>query len=92
MNRAVNARARERHQLVAAKVCPARDPPRAGHAGRYAAMMDPVTLMLLGTAAPAVVKVADALAQSLLLRARAELARAQVAARGQDDKPAGGAQ
>ncbi|MEV0696084.1 MULTISPECIES: hypothetical protein [Streptomyces] len=54
-------------------------------------MMDPVTLMLLGTA-PAVLKVADTLAQSLLLRARAELARAQAAARGQDDKPAGGAQ
>ncbi|MEV5687568.1 hypothetical protein AB0L68_30945 [Streptomyces sp. NPDC052164] len=51
-----------------------------------------MTLMLLGTAAPAVVKVADALAQSLLLRARAELARAQAAAQGQDDKPAGGAQ
>lgn len=54
-------------------------------------MMDPVTLMLLGTV-PAVLKVADALAQSLLLRARAELARAQAAARGQADKPAGGAQ
>ncbi|AUG82213.1 hypothetical protein CFP65_7643 [Kitasatospora sp. MMS16-BH015] len=54
-------------------------------------MMDPVTLMLLGTA-PAVLKVADILAQSLLLRARAELTRAQAAARVQDDKPAGGAQ
>ncbi|MCX5434733.1 hypothetical protein OHU11_41885 (plasmid) [Streptomyces sp. NBC_00257] len=54
-------------------------------------MMDLVTLMLLGTA-PVVLKVADTLAQSLLLRARAELARAQAAARGQDDKPAGGAQ
>ncbi|MFE1028270.1 hypothetical protein ACFW5I_27505 [Streptomyces sp. NPDC058818] len=54
-------------------------------------MMDPVTLMLLGTA-PAVLKVADTLAQILLLRARAKLARAQAAARGQDDKPVGGAQ
>ncbi|MFC9227562.1 hypothetical protein ACFTZI_01040 [Streptomyces decoyicus] len=54
-------------------------------------MMDPVTLMLLG-AAPAVLKVADALAQTLLLRARAELARAEAAARVPGDKPVGGAQ
>lgn len=53
--------------------------------------MDPVTLMLLGTAAPAVVKVADALAESLLLRARAKLARAKAATRVPGDKPAGGA-
>ena len=62
----------------------------AGPGGRYAAMMDPVTLMLLSTA-PAVLKVADTLAQSRLLRARAELAKAQAAARTQD-KPAGDAQ
>ncbi len=54
-------------------------------------MMDPVTLMLIGIA-PAVLKVADALAQSLLLRARAELAKAKAAARGEGDQPAGGAQ
>ncbi len=54
-------------------------------------MMDPVTLLLLGTA-PAVLKVADALVQSLLLRARAELAKAEAAARVLGDKPAGGAQ
>ncbi|WP_157880363.1 hypothetical protein [Streptomyces katrae] len=54
-------------------------------------MMDPVTLMLISTA-PAVLKVADALAQSMLLRARAELARAKVAPRAEDGKPAGGAQ
>ncbi|MFE4018527.1 hypothetical protein ACFXPZ_14050 [Streptomyces sp. NPDC059101] len=54
-------------------------------------MMDPMTLMLLSTA-PAVLKVADALAQSLLLRARAQLARAEAAARVQGNKPAGGAQ
>lgn len=63
----------------------------AGRAGRYAAMMDPVTLLLLGTA-PAVPKVADAFAQSVLLRARAELAKSETAARGEGDKPAGGAQ
>ncbi|MFD4657830.1 hypothetical protein ACFWP2_19630 [Kitasatospora sp. NPDC058444] len=43
-------------------------------------MMDPVTLLLLGTA-PAALKVADALARSLLLRALADLARAQAQAR-----------
>ncbi|MGW1175645.1 hypothetical protein ACWD4P_18230 [Kitasatospora sp. NPDC002543] len=42
-------------------------------------MMDPVTLLLLGTT-PAVLKVADALARSLLLRARADLTRAQTQA------------
>ncbi|MDT0495675.1 hypothetical protein RM717_34870 [Streptomyces griseus] len=50
-----------------------------------------MTLMLLGTAL-AVLKLADALAQSLLLRARAELAKAEAAARVPGDKPAGGAQ
>ncbi|MER7585743.1 hypothetical protein [Kitasatospora sp. NPDC097691] len=54
-------------------------------------MTDPVTLILLGTA-PAVLKVADTLARSLLLRARVELAKAQAGARAQDDKPADGAQ
>ncbi|MFE1876701.1 hypothetical protein ACFW9N_38555 [Streptomyces sp. NPDC059496] len=54
-------------------------------------MMDPVTLMLIGTA-PAVLKVADTPAQILLLRARAKLARAEAAARGKGDEPAGGAQ
>ncbi|MFD7868164.1 hypothetical protein [Streptomyces sp. NPDC059783] len=54
-------------------------------------MMDPVTLMLLGTA-PAVLKVADTLAQILLLRAHAQLVRNQAATRNQDDKPAGGVQ
>ncbi|MFJ4674090.1 hypothetical protein [Kitasatospora purpeofusca] len=53
-------------------------------------MMDPVTLMLIGTA-PAVLKVADTLAQILLLRARADLARARAAARSEGDRPAGGA-
>ncbi|MFJ9458478.1 hypothetical protein ACIRST_25735 [Kitasatospora sp. NPDC101447] len=38
--------------------------------------MDPVTLLLLGTA-PAALRVADTYARCLLLRARAELARAQ---------------
>ncbi len=47
--------------------------------------------MLIGIA-PAEPKVADTLAQSLLLRARAKPARAQASARGQDDKPADGAQ
>ncbi|MFD7556423.1 hypothetical protein ACFV9E_18030 [Streptomyces sp. NPDC059835] len=50
-----------------------------------------MTLLLISTA-PAVLKVADALAQSMLLRARAELARAKAAPRGEDDKPAGSAQ
>jgi uncharacterized membrane protein YqjE len=54
-------------------------------------MMDSVTLLLL-SAAPAVWKVADALAHSLLLRARAELARAEAVARVPADKHVGGAQ
>jgi hypothetical protein len=53
-------------------------------------MMNSVTLMLPG-AAPTVLKVADALAQVLLLRARAELARVEAAPRLTGDKPVGGA-
>lgn len=53
-------------------------------------MMDPVTVMLFG-AAPAVLRVADALAQRVLLRARADLARAK-AVRVSADRAAGGAQ